>query len=228
MIRLLVAEDDRNLSCLLEENLRLAGYDVELAMDGVAARKIFGMNGADLCILDVMLPGKDGFALAREIREIDPGIPFIFLTAKSALEDKSEGFRTGCDDYLTKPFDMEELLLRLNAILERTRGPRLFRDPDICFGDSLFDPRERVLRVAGTNIDLTAKESLLLHILVNHLGRTVTRSEILTRVWGKDDPYHSKSLDVYLTRLRKYLGMDPKISLVTVHGCGYRLITDAL
>ena len=224
MTRLLIAEDDPNLARLLGENLRLAGYQVEVMLDGTSARRAFSTKGADLCILDVMLPGKDGFTLAREIREIDPAIPFIFLTAKGTQADKTEGFKAGCDDYLTKPFNMEELLLRLNAILERTQGPRLFREPEIRFGGSVFDPRERVLDVCGHTVDLTSKESLLIHILVNHFGRTVTRTELLTRVWGKDDPYHSRSMDVYISRIRKHLQNDPSISLVTLHGCGYRLI----
>jgi two-component system, OmpR family, response regulator len=223
MPHLLVAEDDPNMGPLIVENLRLAGYDVVLATDGVEAKRLFAAQRADLCILDVMLPGRDGTQLAREIREIDPSAPFIFLTAKSTQMDKTEGFKAGCDDFITKPFDMGELLLRLNAILERTKGPRLLRDPLIAFGRSTLDPRERVLRVGDQRMDLTEKESRLLHVLVNHLDRTVTRTELLERVWGKDDPYHSKSMDVYLTRIRKYVRMDGTLALQTVHGCGYRL-----
>jgi DNA-binding response OmpR family regulator len=211
------------MGALLVENLRLAGYEVALATDGIEAKRLFAAYGADLCILDVMLPGRDGTALAQEIREIDPSAPFIFLTAKSTQMDKTEGFKAGCDDYITKPFDMGELLLRLNAILERTRGPRLLRDPLIAFGRCTLDPRERVLRVSDQRVDLTEKESRLLHVLVNHLDRTVTRAELLERVWGKDDPYHSKSMDVYLTRIRKHLRLDGTLTLQTVHGCGYRL-----
>ena len=223
MPRLLIAEDDPNLGALLVDNLRMAGYRVTLAADGVQARRVFAAEGADLCILDMMLPGKDGAKLAREIRELDPSAPFIFLTAKSTQMDKAEGFRAGADDYLTKPFDMGELLLRLNAILERTHGPRLLRDGAVRFGNCVLDPRERVLRIAGDRIDLTGKEARMLHILASHFGNTVARTELLERVWGKDDPYCSKSMDVYLTRLRKHLRADPTLALCTVHGCGYRL-----
>lgn len=224
MARLLIAEDDSHLGALLAEGLRLAGYTAELAMDGHHAKRLFVQQPFDLCVLDVMLPKKDGLQLASEIREHDPSAAFIFLTARNTMADKLAGFSVGCDDYMTKPFEMDELLLRINAILERTKGPRLHKDPLVHFGRSTLNLRERTLMIAKDRIELTDKEVRLLHVLALHLGQTVTRAEVLTRVWGKDDPYHSKSMDVYLTRIRKYLRVDGTIDLQNVHGHGYRLV----
>jgi two-component system, OmpR family, response regulator len=224
MTRLLIAEDDINLGALLAENLRMAGYATELATDGHEAKQLFAQQSFDLCVLDVMLPRKDGFQLALEVREKDPSAAFIFLTAKNTLMDKRAGFKAGCDDYMTKPFEMDELLLRINAILERTSGPRLHMDPLVHFGRSTLNLREHTLLIGTERVELTDKEVRLVHVLALHLGRTVTRAELLTRVWGKDDPYHSKSMDVYLTRIRKYLRLDGSVVLQNVHGHGYRLI----
>lgn len=223
MTKLLVAEDDPAMGALLVENLRMSGYDPVLATEGQEAKRCYASNAFALCILDVMLPKKDGFQLAREIRELDPKAVFMFLTAKSTLLDKKEGFKIGCDDYLTKPFEIDELLLRINAILERTRGPRLHKDPLLQFGRLTLDLRERTLSSSQACIDLTDKEVRLLQILVDHAGRTVTHVELLQRVWGKADQYHAKSMGVYLTHIRRYLRMDPGITLVNVHGHGYRL-----
>jgi DNA-binding response OmpR family regulator len=215
------------MGALLLENLRAAGYEVVLTADGADARRLFATTHFDLCILDVMLPTKDGFQLAQEIRELDPQAVFMFLTARNTLHDKSTGFKAGCDDYITKPFELEELHLRINAILERTHGPRLLRDPVLRFGAFSLDLRERSLTIGRKRSVLTEKEARLLHVLVLHLDTTITRSELLNRVWGKDDPYHGKSMDVYLTRIRKYLRNDPGIALQNIHGHGYRLVTTA-
>jgi len=223
MARLLLAEDDQNMGRLLVENLRLSGHDAVLAADGAEAKRLYVQGAFDLCVLDVMMPIKDGFQVAQELREIDPRAAFIFLTARGTLMDKKEGFERGCDDYITKPFEFEELLLRIRAILERTIGPRLEREPQIRFGDLVLDLRERTLIFREGSIQLTEKEVRLLQILASNMSSTVTRAELLIKVWGKDDPYHSKSMDVYLTRIRKYLRKDARIDLHNVHGRGYRL-----
>lgn len=223
MTKLLVAEDDPAMGELLIENLRRSNYDPVLAVDGQEAKLQFASGAFALCILDVMLPKKDGFQLAREFREMDPKAVFMFLTAKNTLLDKKEGFMIGCDDYLTKPFEIDELLLRINAILERTRGPRLHKEPILRFGRLTLDLREHTLCTKTERVGLTEKEVRLLQILVDHAGQTVTHVELLQRVWGKADPYHTKSMGVYLTHIRRYLRMDPGITLVNVHGHGYRL-----
>lgn len=223
MAKILIAEDDPNMGRLLVENLRLSGYEPTLVADGSEAKRLFALSAFDLCILDVMMPRKDGFQLATELRAIDPRAAFIFLSAKNTQRDKKEGFQRGCDDYMTKPFDFEELLLRVNAVLDRTMGPRVEKEAVLQFGGFSLDLRERALSFKGKRSLLTEKESRLLQILALNIGRTVTRTELLTRVWGKDDPYHSKSMDVYLTRIRKHLRSDERVVLHNVHGRGYRL-----
>ena len=209
---------------LLVDNLRVSGHEPVLVIDGVEAKRVFAQNSFDLCILDVMMPKKDGLQLAEELRSIDPRAVFIFLTAKNTLQDKKAGFKRGCDDYLTKPFDFEELLLRIRAVLERTMGPQLEYTPHLRFAGFVLDLRERSLILGDSRIDLTEKETRILQVLAAHPGRTVTRTELLERVWGKVDPYHSKSMDVYLTRIRKYLRADASVGLNNVHGHGYRLV----
>lgn len=226
--RVLIAEDDPNMGSLLEENLRMAGYETLLAVDGADARRLFASEAIDLCILDVMMPKKDGFQVAREIRELDPTAAFIFLTAKNTLMDKTQGFNAGCDDYVTKPFEVHELLLRINAIMERTAGPRLHRPPLVQLGRLTLDLRSRSLMLGKQRVELTEKEVRILQILGSHPNEVVTRTELLERVWGKDDPFHSKSLDVYLTRIRKHLRFDPGVVLHNVHGRGYRLVVSAV
>lgn len=222
-VRLLVVQSDERTGTFLADRLRSVGYDVLVASDGLEARQLFAMERIDLSILDVALPKKDGLRLAREMREQDPAAPFVFLTACGTMSSKKEGFRVGADDYITKPFEFDELLMRINAILERTQGPRLHRAGTIRFGCFSLDPRSRSLQNGDHLIELTEKELRLLHLLVNHVGEVVTRTELLEHAWGKDDPYHSKSMDVYLTRIRKYLRADPGVVLHNIHGRGYRL-----
>jgi DNA-binding response OmpR family regulator len=221
--RLLIAEDDPNMGRLLEANLRAAGYAAHLALDGLAAKALFNNAAFDLCLLDIMLPRKDGFELAREIREARPDVPIIFLTARAQNPDKLKGFRIGCDDYVTKPFELDELLCRIKAVLDRTMGPRHYVQQPLVFGDCVLNVFERRLTIRGTAIPLTEKEALVLHLLATNMERTVTRTFILRQVWGSDDPYHSKSLDVYLTRIRKYLRLDDRITLTNMRGHGYCL-----
>jgi DNA-binding response OmpR family regulator len=206
---------------LLEANLRSAGYSTRLALDGAAAKAIFDQQAFDLCLLDIMMPRKDGFQLAGEIRSSRPRVPIIFITARSQNADKLHGFKLGCDDYVTKPFELDELLCRIRAVLDRTAGPRNFTHQPLTFGGFTLQVHERKLEIRGTQIPLTEKEAVVLHLLASNMERTVTRTFILRHVWGSDDPYHSKSLDVYLTRIRKYLRLDDRLCLKNMRGHGY-------
>lgn len=222
---LLLVEDDLNLGQILNEYLMMKGYNVTLCRDGEAGLKAFKSRKFDLCILDIMMPRKDGFALAHEIREIDKQIPFIFLTAKSMKEDAIQGLKLGADDYITKPFSMEELLLRLKAILKRAyqpaapTGQRLYR-----FGKFEFDAERQTLASNGKMTKLTTKESELLRLLCQHKNRTLDRSMALKSIWREDSYFNARSMDVYITKLRKYLRDDETIQILTMHGQGFKLI----
>lgn len=211
------------MSAMLVANLTAAGYSTRTAMNGGAGLRAYQLEPADLCLLDVMLPEKDGFELAEAIRNHDPEASFIFLTARNTIVDKRRGFMLGCDDYLTKPFDLEELLLRVNAVLDRRKGGRSAPGRTIHVGRATLEMKGRVFRTPSKEVVLTEKELRVLHILASNLDSTVTRSELLVKVWGRDDPYHSKSMDVYLTRIRKYLKADSGLELANVYGHGYKL-----
>lgn len=223
----LVAEDDLNLGQLLSEYLQMKGFAATLYRDGDAAWEGYRLLHPDLCILDVMMPRQDGFTLARRIRAVDPDTPFIFLTAKNLLEDRLEGLGLGADDYLTKPFSMQELLLRIQAILRRTRpGALRATTPEttLQIGRLTFQPATRTLRRDGETITLTNKEAQLLHLLARHLNETLPRSLALTQIWGEDTYYNARSMDVYITKLRKILKRDAGLKILTVHGEGFKLM----
>jgi DNA-binding response OmpR family regulator len=222
--RILLVEDDPNLGALVEESLQREGYEVRRCGDGEEALAAFVPGGFALCLLDVMLPRRDGFALAAEIRARDGEVPLVFLTAKSLTADKVAGFRLGCDDYVTKPFSMEELLLRIEAVLRRGRP---VATPDRCvLGDLVFDRRRQVLRHGDDERRLTATETQLLDLLCRHRERILDRSHALRTIWGDDGHHQSRSMDVFVSRLRKYLRADPRVRIVTVHGRGFRLLVD--
>jgi DNA-binding response OmpR family regulator len=224
--KLLVVEDDPNLGTMLSEYLRAKGFEVELCIDGALGRKAYDRGGHDLLLLDVMLPVKDGFTLAREIREKDGSTPIIFLTAKSMKQDTLKGFESGADDYLTKPFSMEELILRVNAVLRRTNGVAA-PDPEpesFSLGGCTFDPRKQVLRTPVGERRLTTKESELLRLLCLNRNKVLERSDALRKVWGNDSYFSGRSMDVYIAKLRKYLREDPSVEIINVHGQGFRLI----
>jgi DNA-binding response OmpR family regulator len=223
--KILLAEDDNNLGILLKNYLGAKEYEASLFVNGILALKAFIAENYDLCILDIMMPEMDGHTLAKELRKISPVIPIIFLTAKNQKEDILEGFRSGADDYITKPFSMEELLYRIQAILKRTSSsaPATKEDP-FTIGNYNFDPVKQLLTISGEQIKLTTKESELLELLCLHINEVLERNFALKTIWIDDNYFNARSMDVYITRLRKYLKKDPSVKILNVHGRGYKLI----
>ena len=221
--KILLCEDDENLGMLLREYLQAKGFATELCADGELGYKAFLKTKFDICVLDVMMPKKDGFTLAKEIRNSNQDIPIIFLTAKNLEADKLKGFEIGADDYVTKPFSMDELLARLNATIRRS-----FDDgkPDknlFHIGDFVFDYAHQTL-TCGDNVQrLTMKESELLRMFAMNFNQLVDRTSTLQKIWKDDSYFAARSMDVYITKLRKYLKVDPKVQIVNVHGVGFRL-----
>lgn len=220
---LLIVEDEPHMAELLRSRFEQEGFVVHHAADGLEALARFTAVRPDLCILDVTLPKMDGFQVAHEMRKIAPLAAFIFLTARNTLPDKQAGFNSGCDDYLTKPFQFEELLLRVNAVLYRTQGPKVHASGSLVFPTFTLHVRERNLQMPGRTIALTAKENRILYILLSNAGKMVERRFLVEQVWGRMDDYHSRSLDVYLTRLRKYVQLVPGVTLTNVYGQGFLL-----
>jgi DNA-binding response OmpR family regulator len=222
--RILLVEDDPNLGYVLQDNLGIRGYEIYLCKDGDSALQVFQKENFDLCLLDVMLPKQDGFTLGKRIRELNQQIPILFLTAKSMTEDKLEGFRLGGDDYITKPFNIEELVMRIEVFLKRSLINNPEEEKTFRIGEYLFEHGN--LRLAhlhhGSKI-LTVKESEVLKLLFLNRDRVMKREEILTKVWGDDDYFMGRSMDVFISRLRKYLKDDPKIEIVNYHGVGFKL-----
>lgn len=226
-IKILLAEDDSNLGSLLKSYLSAKHMEASLFENGVKALDSFAVKHYDLCILDIMMPEMDGLTLAREIRKINPDMPVIFLTAKSQEDDILEGFKSGADDYITKPFSMEELLYRIQAILKRTTGNnvRKKKQEKYTIGKYTFEPLEQLLATGGKSIKLTTKESELLELLCLHKNEILERNFALKSIWIDDNYFNARSMDVYITRLRKYFKKDPSVKILNVHGRGYKLIT---
>jgi two-component system OmpR family response regulator len=223
--KVLLAEDDSNLGMLLKNYLSAKSYDTTLLVNGIQALEEFPRQQYELCILDIMMPEMDGLTLAKEIRKINPVIPIIFLTAKSLKEDILEGFRTGADDYITKPFSMEELLYRIQAIMKRTAGSALPRKESIyAIGNYSFDPLKQMLSFENQQVKLTTKESELLELLCRHRNEILERNFALKSIWIDDNYFNARSMDVYITRLRKYLRKDLSVKILNVHGRGYKLL----
>lgn len=221
---ILLVEDDENLGTLLSEYLNSKGYETTLANDGEKGLRKFLNQSFDICILDVMMPVKDGFTLAKEIREINTDIPIVFLTAKSMKDDALEGFTLGADDYITKPFSMEVLLMRIKAILRRSVEGGISKDKTTFeVGSYLFDSERRVLSREGKEEKLTSKENDLLKLLAMSDGKTLERKAALMLIWGDDNYFNSRSMDVYITKLRKYLKADENIEIINIHGKGFKL-----
>jgi DNA-binding response OmpR family regulator len=223
--RILLAEDDSNLGTLLRNYLDAKNYETTLFMTGRSALEAFSAGSFDLCILDIMMPEMDGLALAKAIRNIDPAIPIIFLTAKNQEDDIIEGFKTGADDYITKPFNMEELLYRIEAIFRRTTGTANAKVEELNrIGEYMFDNKRQLLTFMDQQISLTTKESELLDLLFRHKNEVLERNYALRIIWIDDNYFNARSMDVYITRLRKYLKKDPAVKILNIHGRGYRLI----
>jgi DNA-binding response OmpR family regulator len=224
-IKVLLAEDDINLGYLLVDFLGSNGFVVNLFRDGEAAFKGFMSAGADICIIDIMLPRMDGFTLAGKIKKADPDVPLIILSARSMKEDKIKGFTTGVDDYVTKPFDEEELVCRINAILTRSRNgnPKLRPGGPVTIGSYTFDESNQLLSVGGVSQRLTIKESRILGMLYSSSGNIVKKDEIMSLIWGDTGYYTGRSLDVFISKLRGYLKNDPGIKITTIPTVGYIL-----
>ncbi len=223
-LRILLCEDDESLGMLLREYLQAKNYDADLCLDGEAGYRAFCKNDYNMCVLDVMMPRKDGFQLAQEIRAINTEIPIIFLTAKNLKEDVFEGFRLGADDYITKPFSMDELVFRMEAILRRVRGKKNVDTVTFKLGKFTFDSRRQILINGDEQTKLTTKESELLCLLCKHANDVLQRELALKTIWVDDNYFNARSMDVYITKLRKHLKDDPAIEINNVHGKGYRLI----
>lgn len=222
---ILLAEDDVNLGQLLQTFLKNKGFDVSLAQNGKIAFEKFNQAKYDFCIFDVMMPEMDGFTLAGEIREIDKHVPILFLTAKSMKEDKLQGFTLGADDYLTKPFAMEELLARLNAILRRTEGNSENEQAgELKVGKLKYEPEFRLIHLKEGVKKLTTKENQLLQLLVKNQNEILDRNATLRAIWGDDNYFNGRSMDVYIAKLRKTLKEDPNIEIMNVHGKGFKLV----
>ena len=224
-IKLLVAEDDPNLGTILKAYLTQKGYTVVWAKDGEEALASFEAEDVDACILDVMMPLKDGFAVAKEIRKVDKKIPIIFLTAKNLEEDKLKGFEVGADDYITKPFSMEELVFRIEAILRRVHGKKTKESTLYHIGKFTFDTQKQLLCINEKQTKLTTKENELLALLCSHANEILQRDFALKTIWIDDNYFNARSMDVYITKLRKHLKDDPQIEIINIHGKGYKLIT---
>lgn len=223
--RILYVEDDDTLSFVTKDNLELNGYKVDHCMDGESAVETFFHNSYDLCILDVMLPKMDGFAVAEKIRATDPNVPILFLTAKSMKEDRIHGLKLGADDYITKPFSIEELILKIEVFLRRKYVTVSVND-QYKIGLYNFDYRNLTLSLQSDHRSLTQKEADLLKMLLDHKNNVVKRSLILEKLWGEDDYFLGRSMDVFISRLRKYLSGDDKIKLDNIHGVGFKLIIE--
>ncbi len=223
-INILLAEDDENLGQLLQTYLKNKGFEVELARNGKTAFEKFNDSKYDFCIFDVMMPIMDGFSLAKEIREIDRKVPILFLTAKAMKEDKLVGFSIGADDYLTKPFSMEELLARITAILRRVDTPINENDSLQMVGKISFEPALRVLHLTDGDKKLTTKENQLLTMLVKNQNEILDRQATLRAIWGDDNYFNGRSMDVYIAKLRKLLKEDEAIEIMNVHGKGFKFI----
>lgn len=223
-VKVLLAEDDENLGLLLFNFLKSKGFDVTLSRNGKTAFEHFNKNKFDICIFDVMMPVMDGFTLAKEIRNIDKVIPILFLTAKSLKEDKLEGFSIGADDYITKPFSMEELLARMTAILRRLDNSKEENEESVKIGKIPYNPDLRVLTLEDGDKKLTTKENQLLNLLVKNKNEILDRQATLRAIWGDDNYFNGRSMDVYIAKLRKLLKEDESIEIMNVHGKGFKLI----
>ena len=224
-LKILLCEDDENLGMLLREYLQAKGYEAVLCPDGEAGYREFQKTKFDICVLDVMMPKKDGFSLAQDIRQQNAELPIIFLTAKTLKEDILEGFKIGADDYITKPFSMEELVMRIEAILRRVKGKKTRENTIYHIGRFTFDTQKQLLSIGDKQTKLTTKENELLALLCAHANEILQRDYALKTIWIDDNYFNARSMDVYITKLRKHLKEDDQIEFINIHGRGYKLIT---
>ena len=225
---LLYVEDDESLSFVTKDNLELQGYQITYCEDGEKALKAIREQSFDLCVLAVMLPGVDGFTIAKEIRKSNTDVPIIFLTAKSLKEDKIHGLKIGADDYITKPFSIEELILKIEVFLKRNKitSENPVEPSQLSIGKYTFDYKNLELQNNGTNRTLTQKEADLLRFFIQNKNEVLKRAQILESLWGEDDYFMGRSLDVFISRLRKYLKDDEHLKIENIHGVGFRLKTE--
>ncbi len=223
--KILLCEDDQNLGMVLKNYLELNDYTVTLERDGRLGLAAFQREKFDICLLDVMMPNMDGFTLAEEIRDVDPDIPLFFLSAKTMKDDIIQGYKLGADDYITKPFDSEVLLLKIKAILKRNEeSVRENENVEFDLGKYHFNPKLRELIADTGTVTLSPKESELLKMLAEYKNDLLTREKALKKIWGSDTYFNGRSMDVYIAKLRKYLREDPNIEIVNIHGNGFRLV----
>jgi DNA-binding response OmpR family regulator len=222
--QILLVEDDKNLGYILSEYLSMKGFDVTWAKDGAEALSLIKKNPYALCILDVMLPSIDGFSIAEQISGSASALPYIFLTAKNLKVDKLKGFKLGCDDYITKPVDEEELVARINAVIKRTTATaEKTSEESMQFGKSIFHLATQLLETNGSVIKMTSKESDMLLLLLHHKNTLLERETALKKIWGSNDYFNRRSMDVIISRLRKHLSSDSSIKITNIHGKGYML-----
>ena len=223
---ILYVEDDESLGFVTKDNLELKGYQITHCTDGISALKTARKNNFDLCLLDVMLPEMDGFSIATEIRKWDHHIPIIFLTAKSLKEDKIHGLKLGADDYITKPFSIEELVLKIEVFLRRSKKVPILNGSNIQIGQFHFDYKNLTLNLNNQARKLTQKEADLLKLFADNKNQIIKRSVILEKIWGEDDYFLGRSLDVFISRLRKYLKPDDSLKVENIHGVGFRFLCE--
>jgi len=221
-VKILLVEDDQSLGIVVKDFLSLSGYDCQLEVDGISAWDTFQSRSFDLCILDVMLPSMDGFSLAEKIRRIDINVPILFLTSKQSKEDRITGFKIGADDYITKPFNIEELILRIEVFLKRSKN-KVNVENIFQIGEYTFDYNNLLLQKGNSKQVLSQKEADILRLLCVDSGNILKRDDLLKSVWGSDDYFKGRSLDVFISKLRKYLKNDPRIEIQNLYSIGFRL-----
>lgn len=225
--KILLVEDDPCFGSVLKSYLELSDYEVTLCVNGNEGLNTFKKGRFDICLMDVMMPEMDGFTLGKKIRELDPSVPFVFITAKNLKEDVKQGYEIGADDYIVKPFDSEVLILKIKAILSRSKHEELeIRPKFINFGKYVFNTELRIITKNDEQIKLTPKESHLLELLYKHRDGLLSRDKALNEIWGTNDYFTARSMDVYVTKLRKFFKDDEKIKIENVHGSGFRLILE--
>ncbi len=219
-IKVFYVEDEPFLGRIVKESLEIRGFEVRLVADGALAQTVFEELQPDICVLDVMLPNKDGYAIAKDLRKVKSGVPIIFVTAKIQTQDLLKGFESGGNDYLRKPFSMEELIVRINNLLQLTQKNTKPKGIE-AFGKFEFDPSKYELRIGGASRQLSHREAMLLQALIENKNATVSRKDVLLKVWGDDSFFNSRNLDVYITKLRDYLKEDASVKIITLKGIGY-------